>query len=209
MKEVFIMLEINSYKKINDDSIGTVRQLFNEASKKQLNLIAFALQENTKKAAQKDLQVEFSPTIASKILQVYISDPKKFITMLQSGLNHLIIEKEQKKQAETQDKSQPYVGQILKCSFGYDCTLVSFYQVVKVTKCFIWVKEIEKQTTEDLDGYNQVTMCRPIKGSFDKDSKPQRRKIYKDKYSGYVISIDGYSLAKPWNGKDTYEDTCD
>ena len=35
----FIMLEINSYKKINDDSIGTVRQLFNEASKKQLNLI--------------------------------------------------------------------------------------------------------------------------------------------------------------------------
>lgn len=203
------MLEINPYKKINDDSIGTVRKLFNEASQEQFNLIAFALQENTKKAAQKDLQVKFSSTAASKILHVYSSDPQKFITMLQSGLNHLVIKKEQKKQAETQDKSRPYVGQILKNSFGYDCTLVSFYQVVKVTKCFVWVKEIKKQTTEDLDGYNQVTMCRPIKNSFSKDSKPQRRKIYKDKYSGYVISIDGYSLAKPWNGKDTYEDTCD
>ena len=65
------MLEINPYKKINDDSIGTVRELFNEASKEQFDLIAFALQENTKKAAQQDLQVKFSPTVASKILHVY------------------------------------------------------------------------------------------------------------------------------------------
>lgn len=203
------MLEINPYKKINDDSISTVRELFNEASKEQFNLIAFALQENTKKAAQQDLQVEFSPTVASKILRVYSSDPQKFITMLQSGLNHLVIEKEQKKQAETHDKSKPYVGQILKSSFGYDCTLVSFYQVVKVTKCFVWIQEIKKQITENLDGYNQVTMSRPIKNGFYEGSKAQRKKIYKDKDSGFEILIDRYSLAKPWDGKDAYEDTCD
>ena len=80
------MLEINPYKKINDDSIGTVRELFNEASKEQFNLIAFALQENTKNAAQQALLVQFSPAVASKILRAYSSDPQRIITMLKGGL---------------------------------------------------------------------------------------------------------------------------
>ena len=69
--------------------------------------------------------------------------------------------------------------------------------------------EIKKQITENLDGYNQVTMSRPIKNGFYEGSKAQRRKIYKDKDSGFEILIDRYSLAKPWDGKDAYEDTCD
>ena len=89
----------NYNQKYNKSLESDIKVLREEKKLKQDSIVSSKKLIATEKAAQQDLQVEFSPTVASKILRVYSSDPQKFITMLQSGLNHLVIEKEQKKQA--------------------------------------------------------------------------------------------------------------
>lgn len=115
------------------------------------------------------------------------------------------------KENKEHDPKRPYVGQILYSKCGYNCQLVTFYQVVKVTKCFVWVKELKAKITENVDGYGQQVMKRPIKNDFYyKNNKSLRRKIYKDTFNGaYAISISTYENAYPWKDNDLFEDSLD
>ena len=204
-------MKINVFKEMQNDSIINTRNILNNANEKQLKLVRFALKENNLNAAKKDLKVLFDEKESNDIVTAFRTSPNKVVEMLQSGKNHLIIQKEQrtKAAANSYDKSRPYVGQILQNVFGYDCTLVEFYQVTKVTKCFVWVRKLKKEMVENIDGYGQKAMYRPVRNKFIDGSKTLRRKIFKDRCTGYSISVDGYTSAQPWGGQDIYEDTCD
>lgn len=55
------------------------------------------------------------------------------------------------------------VGDIFYTSFGYDMTLVNFYQVVRVMPKSVVVKKIN---SEVVDGNSFTGKCRPIKNDF-------------------------------------------
>lgn len=58
------------------------------------------------------------------------------------------------------------VGDIFYTSFGYDMTLVNFYQVIKVMPKSVSVREISSGI---VDGDNFAGKCRPIKDDFISD----------------------------------------
>lgn len=189
-----------------EQSEQKLKGILDKTNKSDLNLISFALQEKTPREAVKDLTAKFSENDALTIVYVVNNDAEEFTRLLQSKLSvdHVKEEQEQHK-----DATRPYVGQILYSIFGYDCTLVRFYQVVKVTKCFVTVRQLKRQTTKNCDGYGQQTMERPLKNQFDENYKPLRRKINHFSENSYSIDISPYETADPWNGNDVYEDTLD
>ena len=188
------------------DSKLLVENAIKEDTENKIKLIKFASEERTSQQRKQDLKVKFDDPTVNAILKLFANDPKTLTTVLQSAKNTKTIEKERQKHAS----DRPYVGQILYSKCGYDCSLVSFYEVVKVTKCFVWVKEIKSAVTEDVDGYGQQVMKRPIKHAFYDNSKPMRRKICNDTYDhSYGIAISSYEGAYPWDGQDLYEDSLD
>lgn len=94
------------------------------------------------------------------------------------------------------------VDDILEATFGYDCTLVNFYRVLRVTKTQVYLTEIESEIV-DHDGYGQAGHVRPVITKVIGD--PFRRKIQD---SGYV-KIQDYMWAKKWDGKPVHFDSYD
>lgn len=185
---------------VNYDTVarGALKDLTSQKS----NLLMFALKENSARKIYQDLTVAFNDDQAAAIAVLYQKDPELLVKIIQNGINV----KKQKEESKKHDPSKPYAGQILVESGGYNCILVSFYQVVKVTKCFVWVKPIKAETVQDVDGYGQQTYKRPIKDSFE-SNKALRRKIHP--YNGKWCILPYYHIAKPWDGQDAYEDTLD
>lgn len=182
-----------------------VENALKEETDKKIKLIRFAAAEQTAEQTKKDLNVLFDQDTINALIKLLVSDPKTLTTILQNAKNKKTIKEEQNKH----DLKRPYVGQILYSAFGYDCTLIHFYQVIKATKCFVWVKQLNTTVTENVDGYGQQTMKRPVKNSFMDGCKTLRRKIMPDAYKSYEVAISKYEYASPWNGADIYEDTLD
>lgn len=188
------------------DSKFLLTNSLKDDTENKINLIKFASEEKTTEQIKKDLNVKFDQNTTDAIIKLMFTDPKTLTTVLQNAKNKKTIEKEEREH----NSSRPYVGQILYSSCGYDCTLITFYQVVKVTKCFAWVKQLKSAMTENVDGYGQQTMKRPLKNNFEDGCETLRRKIMPDKYTKkFDISISTYEYAKPWDGRDVYEDTLD
>ena len=89
------------------------------------------------------------------------------------------------------------IGTIFVCSWGYDQTNVDFYEVVKVTKASVVVREIA-QDTESSDG-NWTGNARPRAGDYS--GEPMTRRLAAGWDGGPRIKIKSYSSAGVWDGK--------
>lgn len=101
-----------------------------------------------------------------------------------------------------------HVNDILVCSYGYNCTLVSFYRVLRVTKASVVLQQIKWKFAED-DGYGQVGKVVPIIEQVTLDPPITRR--FKPTYdnTGFYVMIDKYAYAYLWDGKPVYYNSMD
>lgn len=99
------------------------------------------------------------------------------------------------------------VGMILVCSFGYNCTLVNFYKVVRVTNSSVWLQQLESQW-ESHDGYGQVGKVIP--SNHETKDKPFMRRIQHRHYDNQeYVMISKYQYAYIWDGKPEYYNSMD
>lgn len=96
------------------------------------------------------------------------------------------------------------IGDILVCKYGYNCTLVEFYIVKRVSKTNAWLQPLESIITSH-DGYGQAGFVMPGK---ENDKPIIRRKIYKTLMYTFV-KVDDYKYASEWDGKEVAFDTYD
>jgi hypothetical protein len=84
-----------------------------------------------------------------------------------------LVQHAQAVQKRAEERKQPHslkVGQIISNSWGYDQTNVDFYQIVKTSAKFVWLRKLAQTTTEE--GF----MCgktQPIPGHFNSDEVTQ------------------------------------
>lgn len=194
------------YKKI-EVSDDVTRETLNNLTSKQGDLLLFAIEEKTPERMVKDLEVLFAKNQAISIVKTYTKDPNKFVTMLQSSCNKRAVTVSDNKHS---DKSRPYVGQIIYSAGGYDCIMVHFYQIIKVTPKTVVLRKLNQTMVEATDGgYGQAGYVRPIPNDFDESYEPMRRRIKHYSKDSFDISISEYETATPWNGEDIEEDTRD
>ncbi len=89
------------------------------------------------------------------------------------------------------------IGSIFACSWGYDQTNVDFYEVIKVTKASVVVREIGKQTTSQDGGWTGKAV--PAPGAYIGEPMTRRLAVGWDKNPR--IKIRSYSSAGLWNGQ--------
>ena len=95
------------------------------------------------------------------------------------------------------------VNDILVSSFGYNCTLVEFYKVVKATDKTLWLKELKWKFTED-DGYGQAGKVIPEDveiGSIIMKRQPSE--------GMESVKISSCERAYMWNGQPVYYNSYD
>jgi len=97
------------------------------------------------------------------------------------------IDKEQEKKVKIQ--SQPHnfkVGEILYDSWGYDQTNIDFYQITRISKGCIWIREINLESVKDTSyDSDQVIPC---KNKFIGEEKKKRVVRTSWKPEGYISS---------------------
>jgi hypothetical protein len=92
---------------------------------------------------------------------------------------------------------QVAIGTIFASSWGYDQTNVDFYEVIKVTKASVVIREIAKaQQTKDDGWTGHVT---PQPGEFVGDPMTRRLKAGWDNTPG--VKVRSYAWARVWDGK--------
>ena len=97
--------------------------------------------------------------------------------------------------------SQPGVsiGDVFVNSWGYDQTNIDFYQVVKITPAMVTIRQVDKKTVKSTPHADYVV---PKPGVFK--GLPMRKKV--QEYQGQaLLKINGYSVAKPWDGKPRFQ----
>lgn len=109
----------------------------------------------------------------------------------------------------------PKVGDILRCSWGYDQTNVDWYQVIAVTKASVKIRAIASKVVAD---NGPSTLVVPVPGSFlapsgnwKKDDPAYSEKGATKRFRasggdlGYSVRIESYSSAYLWDGKPAHE----
>lgn len=108
------------------------------------------------------------------------------------------LEEERIKMVEQETKME--LGDILVSSWGYDQTNAHFYQIIKISKCFVTVREIDAHRIDCLGPNNYVEVARKTPKRDKFVSNNIRRKI--QQYNGeHYIKIESYEHASKWNGK--------
>lgn len=99
------------------------------------------------------------------------------------------------------------VDDILVSSYGYNCTLVEYYRVKRVTNCSVWLQKLETKHSYNDDEYGQSGKVIPGKETLD---KPIMRRISRDNYSNtFYVAINKYKYAYQWDGNPTYYNSMD
>lgn len=108
----------------------------------------------------------------------------------------------------TTPKSQPLVGDILCCSWGYEQTNIDYYQVVAVTKASVKIREIASQHVGGGTGYDLVA---PVRDRFMEGNIPGTNKRWEGRsitkrftvsdHYGYCCRVTDHSHAYLWDGK--------
>lgn len=122
-------------------------------------------------------------------------DEKRLHAQIQESLSGLM-EWEERKQARKTARNKPHdvkVGDIFKCSWGYDQTNVDYYEVTKVIGAMVEVCEISQMSEET--GF-MSGQCVPATGQFI--GKPMRKKVNN---FGSEPSIAVYSFASAYRLK--------
>lgn len=98
------------------------------------------------------------------------------------------------------------VGSILSGIWGYSMTIVDFYEVVKRTESFVFVKELQKDVIEDEGPKGEMLM--PVPGSY---VSPQvyRLKIQSHGSNAYYFKSPKSGILDLWDGKPEYQNTWD
>lgn len=101
-----------------------------------------------------------------------------------------------------------HIDDILVSSYGYNCTLVSFYRVLRVTKASVVLQEIKWKFAEH-DGYGQVGKVVPVIEQVTLNSPITRR--FKKTYDGnnFYVAISKYEYAYLWDGQPVYYNSMD
>ena len=99
------------------------------------------------------------------------------------------------------------VNDILVCTYGYNCRLVSFYKVVDKTKSgkSIKIKQLGEKVVSH-DGYGQAGFVKPT-DEFISD-KVLTKRIYEGSWKPYV-KIDDHRYGYKWEGNEVAFDSYD
>ena len=97
------------------------------------------------------------------------------------------------------------VGDILSSSWGYSMTIVSWYQVIKVTPKTITVKEIEAKI---IDGNGMHGESIPVPNLFSKRGLYPEQSFTR-KVKGDYININESQTAWIWDGNPKYHNHWD
>ena len=99
------------------------------------------------------------------------------------------------------------IGDILVSSHGYNCTLVDFYRVKRVTSASVWLQHLESKWDYH-DGYGQVGRVLPSER--ETAEKPiMRRRQFSELNKNEYVMISNYEYAYPWDGKSMYYNSMD
>lgn len=99
------------------------------------------------------------------------------------------------------------IGDILVSSYGYNCSLVSFYKVVRVTKASVYLQELRYKFTEH-DGYGQAGKVIP--SNEESSSEPFMRRVGRHNYNNQeFVAISKYEYAYAWDGNPVHYDSYD
>lgn len=90
------------------------------------------------------------------------------------------------------------IGTVLGASWGYDCTLVSYYEVVAATAKMVTVRPIEARHTED---GGKV----PVPGKYVGDKTYKRRVMLGSRHLGPYVKVTDSQWAYVWSGQPGYE----
>lgn len=178
----------------------SIQSILDNSSLKELNLIINATYDNKKKSLN-ELKNTFSEEDLNIIFDQYNHKRRSFTALIKSNVKKL-------KSAA----GLPYKGEILVADIGYSCQIIAFYQVVRTSNHFIWIKPVDKAMVPNKRKDNQQAYVLPVL-TYDfsisnLETKVLKKKIQKNEDS-YMIKIDDYSFAKPWNGQPVYQDSCD
>jgi hypothetical protein len=130
-------------------------------------------------------------------------DRKKRIKETLEAYAELSARKAKEKKAKTEMVNPFMVGDILESSWGYDQTNVDFYEVVRVTKKSVELRELAKTTTET--GFMSGSTV-PVPGKYTGETflrrvgAPYRNEDFADK-SKYSVSVTSCAHASLWDGK--------
>jgi len=98
------------------------------------------------------------------------------------------------------------IGDILYCSWGYDMTLVNFYQVIDVKPHTIIIKELNQKITDrqgNISSYGYDGYCIAVKNSFKENSE-----TFNCRTNNGDVKI-GRHYASKWNGSPVYYNDMD
>lgn len=90
------------------------------------------------------------------------------------------------------------VGDVWRCSWGYEQTNIDFYEVTKVTRCTVWLTPIGHTVEQDTWGSGKAMPC---PGTYRGEAKSHR---LKEGYGGACVTMTSYADAYPWDGKPEY-----
>lgn len=86
------------------------------------------------------------------------------------------------------------VGDILRASWGYEQTNVDYYEVIRVSRSSVWLREIGGRVTEHHSSMSGK--CVPVSGEYLNDEIIMRRA------NGHnMVRIEKYARAYKWMGK--------
>lgn len=98
------------------------------------------------------------------------------------------------------------IGDILVSQFGYNCSLVRFYKIIKTTSKSVKLQELKWKFTEH-DGYGQAGKVVPTEITTDNVFS---RKIKNDSIDEHsYVKINDYEYASKWNGNPVHYDSYD
>jgi len=122
-------------------------------------------------------------------------DEKRLHAKIEESLAGLIDWQERKEKRKV-DRSRPHdvkVGDVFRCSWGYDQTNIDFYEVTKVLGAMVEVREVGQMSEET--GFMSGE-CVPEKGRYI--GEPMRKKV---SMAGHEPSISIYSFANAYRIK--------
>ena len=82
-------------------------------------------------------------------------------------------------------------GDIIVKTYGYDCTLIDFYEVVRTTACGVELRELNQESEGNHSGF-----CWAVPGSY----KSEKTTLYRLKKNGNP-NLGAYSYSILWDGK--------
>ena len=101
-------------------------------------------------------------------------DESRLKTQIEQSLSGYM-QWDERKQARKAERNKPHnvqIGDVFRCSWGYDQTNIDFYQVTKVLGAMVEVREIRQMSEETLSMQGE---CVPLLDSFK--GEPMRKRV--------------------------------